>query len=168
MRKNVIIWYFPRLHINNVLLEKIPATKLLVVWLTEELSWSRNCKDICMKAYSRLSLLTTLKYVCDKIEDLLDIYTLYFRIQEYYRILFSGISPQPNHGAEPDTWAHTEDLSRRDVFELWISLRDDRTPDPLLQKREEMLRFCIKMHKAPPEFSVISTQQSDQWPHFYH
>ena len=78
-----------RLHINNVILDRIPATKLLGVWLTEELSWSRNCKEICIKAYSRLSLLTKLKYVGVRTEDLLEIYTLYIRsITEYCSVAF--------------------------------------------------------------------------------
>ena len=73
-----------RLKINDVKLEKIPVTKLLGVWLPEDLTWSRNCAEICIKAYSRVSMLTKLKYVGVKIEDLLDIYTLYIRsITEY-------------------------------------------------------------------------------------
>jgi hypothetical protein len=39
-----------RLNVNNVILDRIPATKLLGVWLTDDLSWSRNCQEICIKA----------------------------------------------------------------------------------------------------------------------
>ena len=60
-----------RLKINNILLERVPEMKLLGVWLTDKMSWTRNCKEICMKAYSRISMLTKLKYVGVKIEDLL-------------------------------------------------------------------------------------------------
>ena len=60
-----------RLNINNVLLDRIPETKLLGV--CDSLSWSRNCKEMCVKAYSRLSILTKLKYVRVKMEDLLEI-----------------------------------------------------------------------------------------------
>ena len=63
-----------RLNMNGVLLETVPATKLLGVWVTEELSSSRNCSEICKKAYSRLTMLTKLKYVGTKTEDLIDIY----------------------------------------------------------------------------------------------
>ena len=41
-----------RLSINNIRLERISATKLLGVWLTDDLPLSRNCKEICIKAYS--------------------------------------------------------------------------------------------------------------------
>ena len=49
------------MNINEVSLEKVPVTKLLGVWLPEDLTWSRNCAEICIKVYSRLSMLTKLK-----------------------------------------------------------------------------------------------------------
>ena len=78
-----------RLNMNGVFLEKVPATKLLGVWVTEDLSWSRNCSEICKKAYSRLTMLTKLKYVGTKTEDLIDIYILYIRsLVEYCSVAF--------------------------------------------------------------------------------
>ena len=67
----------------------MPATKLLGVWVTEDFSWSRNCSEICKKAYSRLTILTKLKYVGTKTEDLIDIYILYIRsLVEYCSVAF--------------------------------------------------------------------------------
>ena len=78
-----------RLTVNNVKLDRIPATKLLGVWLEEDMSWDRNCKEICVKAYSRISMLTKLKYVGVSTEDLLDIYILYIRsVTEYCSVAF--------------------------------------------------------------------------------
>ena len=78
-----------RLNLNNVKLDRIPVTKLLGVWLDENLSWTRNCKEICIKSYSRLSMLTKLKYVGVSKEDLLDIYILYIQsIAEYCWVAF--------------------------------------------------------------------------------
>ena len=78
-----------RLHVNNIQLERTPETKLLGVWLTEDMSWSKNCKEIRVKAYSRLSMLTKLKYVGVTIEHLLDIYVLYIRsLTEYCSVAF--------------------------------------------------------------------------------
>ena len=73
-----------RLKINDVNMERITETKLLGVWLSDDIGWTRNCKEICMKAFSRLSMITKLKYVGVSLEDLLDIYILYIR-----SILFS-------------------------------------------------------------------------------
>ena len=69
-----------RLSINNVLLEKTSVTKLLGVWVSDDLSWSRNCREICTTAYSRLQMITKLKYVAVNI---------YIRsITEYCSVVF--------------------------------------------------------------------------------
>ena len=53
------------------------------------MSWSRNCQEICVKAYSRLSMITKLKYVGVSREDLLDIYILFIRsVTEYCAVSF--------------------------------------------------------------------------------
>ena len=73
-----------RLKINNQNLDKISETKLLGVWLSEDLTWSKNCTEICIKAFTRLSMLTKLKYVGVGTDDLIQIYILYIRsIAEY-------------------------------------------------------------------------------------
>ena len=86
-----------RLSINNTNLERISATKLLGVWLTDDLAWSRNCKEICIKSYSRLSMLTKLKYVGVCTDDLLDVYKLYIRsITEYCSVAYHSSLTQEN------------------------------------------------------------------------
>ena len=53
------------------------------------MSWSRNCQEICKKAFARLSMITKLKYVGVGREDLLDIYILYIRsVTEYCSVSF--------------------------------------------------------------------------------
>ena len=66
-----------RLTINYQKLDQISVTKLLGVWISEDLSWVKNTKELNKKCYSRLSMLTKLKYVGTSIEDLLDIYILF-------------------------------------------------------------------------------------------
>ena len=78
-----------RLVLDGDNLERISVTKLLGVWITEDLSWSRNCKEICRKAFSRLSMITKLKYVGISQEDLIDIYVLFIRsVTEYCSVSF--------------------------------------------------------------------------------
>ena len=78
-----------RLLLNQVNLERISVTKLLGVWIEEDMSWSRNCQEICKKAFSRLSMITKLKYVGVSREDLLDIYVLFIRsVTEYCAVSF--------------------------------------------------------------------------------
>ena len=78
-----------RLNIEGNTLEKAHVSKLLGVWISEDLSWTKNCQEICKKAYSRLSMITKLKYVGVSTEDLLDIYILFIRsVTEYCAVVF--------------------------------------------------------------------------------
>ena len=63
--------------------------KILGTWVSEDLSWGWNCKEICRKAYSRLSMITKLKYVGVGQEDLIDIYVKFIRsVTEYCAVSF--------------------------------------------------------------------------------
>ena len=78
-----------RLTINNTTLERLEVTKILGVWISADLSWSRNCVEICKRAFSRLSMVTKLKYAGVSLQDLLDIYILFIRIvTEYCAVVF--------------------------------------------------------------------------------
>ena len=78
-----------RLKVNNINLDRLSVTKLLGVWITEDMSWSRNSQEICKKAYSRLSMITKLKYVGVSKDDLIDIYVLFIRsVTEYCLVVF--------------------------------------------------------------------------------
>ena len=84
-----------RLKIENQTLEKINATKILGVWISEDLSWSKNCQVICQKAYSRMSMITKLKYAGVSFEDLIEIYILFIRsVVEYCAVAFHSTLTQ--------------------------------------------------------------------------
>ena len=71
--------FVTRLTMNNNLIKQINVTKLLGVWIEEDLTWSKNTTEICKKSYSRVSMLTKLKYVGVEIEELINIYILFIR-----------------------------------------------------------------------------------------
>ena len=78
-----------RLTIEGKNLERVNVSKLLGIWITDDLSWAKNCQEICKKAFSRLSMITKLKYVGVPIEHLLDIYILFIRsVAEYCAVAF--------------------------------------------------------------------------------
>ena len=93
MKPSVITWYSvsfaTRLKVNERRIDQLNVSKLLGVWISEDLTWSRNCKEICRKAYSRLSMITKLKYAGVPIEDLLNIHILFIRsVTEYCAVVF--------------------------------------------------------------------------------
>ena len=78
-----------RILINGNLIERRSASKLLGMWISDDLSWSKNCQEICKMAYSRLSLITKLKYVGVQTEDLIEIYILFIRsVTEYCSVVY--------------------------------------------------------------------------------
>ena len=68
-----------RIMLNEENLERVHVIKLLGVWITDTLDWEHNTKELCRKAYSRLSLLTKLKYAGTQTADLILIYNTFIR-----------------------------------------------------------------------------------------
>ena len=81
--------FVTRLHLNNSKIEQVPTAKIVGVWLQSNLKWDRNTKELTMKAFSRISMITKLKYVGVGTDDLMDIYKLYIRsIVEYCSVVW--------------------------------------------------------------------------------
>ena len=81
--------FVTRLGLNGIKLDQVSTSQLLGIWITEDLSWAKNTKEICKKAFSRISMLSKLKYVGTSTEDLLDIYALFIRsCAEYCSVAF--------------------------------------------------------------------------------
>ena len=83
--------YSTRLSLNNVTLERLQAIKILGVWVQEDLNWETNTKQLCKSAFSRISILSKLKYTGVKKEDLLLVYKMFIRsIPEYCSVVFTS------------------------------------------------------------------------------
>jgi hypothetical protein len=61
-----------RLHLNNSKIDQVPTAKIVGVWLQSNLKWDKNTKELTMKAFSRISMITKLKYVGVGTDDLID------------------------------------------------------------------------------------------------
>ena len=78
-----------RLQIKGKILDRKSVSKLLGIWISEDLNWTKNCQEICKKAYFRLALITKLRYVGVRTEDLIEIYILFIRsITECCSVVF--------------------------------------------------------------------------------
>ena len=81
--------FITRSSMNDIVMDRTPFIKILGVWISEDLTWDKNCKEICKKAYARIGMITKLKYVGVNREDLLDIYKLFIRsVIEYCSVAF--------------------------------------------------------------------------------
>ena len=85
-----------RLSVNGEVMEGKKSIKLLGVWLDEDGSWTKNTQELCKKAYSRLGMLTKLRYAGVSTEDLITVYKLHIRSSlEYCGVAFhSSLSSQ--------------------------------------------------------------------------
>ena len=78
-----------RLNVGNDYIEQVREVKLCGVWLTENLKWEKNTREITRSAFARMSMITKLKYVGVSREDLLDVYTLFVRsLIEYCSVVW--------------------------------------------------------------------------------
>ena len=73
------------LTVNGSKIDQKHSTKILGCWVDEDAGkWSTNTKQLCKSAYSRISMISKLKYVGVTKEDLLDIYKLFIRSRAEY------------------------------------------------------------------------------------
>ena len=78
-----------RLNVDNQYIEQLKETKLCGVWLTNNLKWDKNTREIRRNAFARMSMITKLKYVGVSREDLLGVYTLFIRsLTEYCSVVW--------------------------------------------------------------------------------
>ena len=78
-----------RLSVNDKVIERVKHFKLLGVWLQEDGGWDKNTQEICKRAYTKVGMLTKLKYAGVSIEDLLLLYKLHVRSSlEYCSVSF--------------------------------------------------------------------------------
>ena len=123
-----------RISLENVNLDRVTETKMLGLWLTEDMKWTKNTKEICIKSYSRVSLLTKLKYVGVKIEDLIEVYILYIRsLTEYCSVVFHSRL----------TVEDSDILERiQKVCGLFSSIRNDRANNFTPAQRRQVFILC--------------------------
>ena len=78
------------------------AIRLVGVWITTWLDWEKNTREMCKRAYARITMLTKLKYVGVDTIDLIHIYILYIRsVVEYCSVVWhSTLTKQQNQNIE--------------------------------------------------------------------
>ena len=91
-----------RLELKGQTLDRIEETKLVGVWITTWLDWEKNTREMCKRAYARITMLTKLKYVGVDTIDLIHIYILYIRsVVEYCSVVWhSTLTKQQNQNIE--------------------------------------------------------------------
>ena len=153
-----------RILLNNKPMERITVTKLLGVWLQEDLGWQHNTRKICINAYSRMPILGKLKYVGVSTEDLLTIYKLFVRcIPEYCSTVFhSSLTHDQTYKIER-IQANSLKIILDENYVSYEAALEMCGLQTLSERREKrQLSFSLKCIKNSFTKSMFPTNQGDK------
>ena len=156
-----------RLTLNSQTLEQKDACKILGVWIEEDAgSWQRNTKELCKSAYSRISMLSKLRYVGVCRKDLLEIYRLFVRSRaEYCSVAFhSSLTQEQSRKIEniqktslkiifQDEYTNYESACQLAALSTLFQRREDRslTFARRCLSNKEMSRFFPRVPSLPQQ-----------------
>ena len=158
--------FVTRLEVNNTQLDRTSASKILGVWVTEDLTWSRNCAEICKKAYSRLSLITKLKYAGVSTENLIEIFILFVRsLTEYCAVAFHSSLTQEDSNKLEQIQKTCLKVILGDMYISYSAALEMCNLKPLSSRRQDRcLAFaqkCLKHKRNNRLFPLRKTSESD-------
>ena len=140
-----------RLTINDKQLDQVKVAKVLGVWISEDLSWARNCQEICKKAFPRINMLSKLKYAGMNRSDLLNMYIMHVRsVTEYCSTAFHS-----SLTSEEDKKLETIQKTALKVIlgQNYVSYEDALLKTSLKtlkdRRQERGLKFALKAIKHP-------------------
>ena len=152
-----------RLVMNGDNLERISVTKLLGVWISEDMSWSKNCQEICRKAFSRLSMITKLKYVGICQEDLVDIYVLFVRsVAEYCSVSFHSSLTQEQSRKLEGIQRTCLKVILGEKYENYQTALEYLGLESLeVRRKQRCLDFALKCIKHPRNHRLFPVKQNN-------
>ena len=140
-----------RLTVNKMMMERQASIKLLGVWLDEDASWTRNTQELCKRAYSRLSMLTKLRYAGVSTEDLILIYKLHIRsCLEYCAVAFhSSLSSQQAAALERCQAVCLRVILAESYISYEAAMEMAGVCKLCDRRQKKVCRFCFKSPKTP-------------------
>ena len=156
---------------NGEVLECVEKTKLLGIFLTPNLKWQANSREICLKAMSRMWLLRRLRLIKLDTELILEYY-----LKEIRPLVEFGVAIW-NSGL---TKGQVNDLEKVQKVALKIILHEDYTSyevactlmniSPLEYRRTELCtNYAVKLYRSPksseyfiPAKKLVNTRSEQQ------
>ena len=135
-----------RLTLKEITLDRLSVTKLLGVWLQEDMGWETNVKQICKKAYSRIPILGKLKYAGIQNEDLVTIYKLFIRsVTEYCSVVFHTSLTQDQRRRLETIQSTSLKLILADEYKDYESALQKCSLSSLFERREKRMQtFALR------------------------
>ena len=78
-----------RFMVNGIKLDLVKEQKVCGLWITDDIKWEKNTRELTKGAFARISMLTKLKYVGVALDELVDVYKLFVRsLLEYCSVVW--------------------------------------------------------------------------------
>ena len=121
------------------------------MWLQEDLGWHENTAQICKNGYSRVSLLSKLKYVGVSIKDLPTIYKLFIRcIPEYCSSVFhSSLTEEQSYKIERLQANCLKIILSENYVEYEAALEMCNLQRLSTRREQRQLKFALKCLQYP-------------------
>ena len=152
-----------RLNINSSMLDKLEEAKIVGVWLTSDMKWTKNTRELTKKAYSRISMLTKLKYVGVTTEDLIDIYVLFIRsVVEYCSVVWhSSLTTELVHSLEMVQKTSLRIILGENYvsYSAALEMCNLNSEHSVPKTRSKVLEFCKEMPGSSSTQKNISNKQ---------
>ena len=145
-----------RLTINQNSLERTHEMIYLGVWVTSDIPLEKNTAETCKRSYSRIKMVTKLKFVGVQTEELFELYCLHIHSLTDYcsPAIHSSLSQQLSNKIEWQNWVHSEFFfgailgAMHVTYDLALEMRGIKT---LYERREN----------RAPKFALTCTDHKD-------
>ena len=144
--------FITRLTVNSNKIDQKHVAKILGCWVDEDAGkWVTNTKELCKSAYSRMSMLSKLKYVGVSTEDLIDIYTLFIRSRaEYLSVVWhSSLTAQQTNKIENIQRTSLKIILGDNYVDYPAALEMTALEDLSLRRQRRCLVFAKKSLQYP-------------------
>ena len=145
------------LSVKNEKLEVLEETKLLGTYLTKDLKWNKNTKELVIKGYKRMQLLNAAAGFTSNLQDLRSIYLTYVRsiLEQSAVVWHSSLSAKNKRDLERVQKSAVRVILKRNYTNYKNGLKELRI-ESLEKRRENLcLRFakkCLKNEKVKDFF----------------
>ena len=155
-----------RLSMNQNELDQVKTTKLLGVHISEDLSWAKNCQEICKRAYSRIGMLSKLKYAGMKTEDLVNIYILHIRsVTEYCSTAFhNSLTVEQDQKLEAIQKVALRVILGQDYLSYEEALSKTSLVSLNKRRQDRCIKYALKASRHPDNMQMFppNTVESPQ------
>jgi hypothetical protein len=147
----------PAIFMNTIEIQEVDSHKHLGITLSKDGSWHKHIEDITKKAWTRINVLRSLKFILDR-QSLETIYTTFIRpILEYADVVWDNITQAEEEDLEKIQIEAARIITGATRLVSFNNLYKESALEPLKsRRRKHKLVHFYKMLKCPTVPSYLS------------